>query len=688
MGARLAGAKKCKIDLTEKMTTMSEPIGKTITAQGHGSPVPVQAGVEAGPTEPSTNNCGSLSAAYQAERITFATGKQQETGAKQQETGAVKKNPFGIGGLSRTPPRERTFSLGSLDRKKVAITSPELERSSKRRRELYTTTEGSSKVGEKMRKSINLMVIEVEALDKVVKENQNTKREIKVILQKMQKLAEQLSGREAKSWMGETQRQEQDKQGEVSNAPGPQKTDMATQTPPSNLAIAETQTGKGITQSVQVEKELEKDLDEGELQDLIKMDWPEEVYKKCKATQSQEDSTSNEADKDLIILMVRDDADQTDIEITKVLERSPVLQALLETGKMAPGKMICSVTKSEIITEDSELQSNTTQNVFLTMLGEEMDKPSAKTAFINVMKRIAERSKTMGMGRAECVVHKNADFAETRKMLEYACRKTDLQIVLRDRKKDKKITQKKRGTNKDMILLKPLNNATYAEVISHMKSQVGTKGVTIDRICKRKDNSVELRIKSKDDQDRKAFRISLSEKMETLAEVKTTGRLKKIMVLDIDETIQEGEVQEVLKAELGNTEGLVGEEKFTLSKKGNRKGLKYAFLSVEKSTADLLLQKRTIGKDWNRWRIKEVEQLIKCYKCNQVGHMVRDCKKTEDTCYKCGEEGHKRADCQNPEKCYLCNSTGHKAESMRCPQYRTLITVRENGNRVRPRTIV
>ncbi|CAF0873847.1 unnamed protein product [Didymodactylos carnosus] len=52
----------------------------------------------------------------------------------------------------------------------------------------------------------------------------------------------------------------------------------------------------------------------------------------------------------------------------------------------------------------------------------------------------------------------------------------------------------------------------------------------------------------------------------------------------------------------------------------------------------------------------------RCYRCNRIGHMARDCFETEERCYQCNEFGHLAKDCDrdiDPGACYNCGKLGH-----------------------------
>lgn len=63
------------------------------------------------------------------------------------------------------------------------------------------------------------------------------------------------------------------------------------------------------------------------------------------------------------------------------------------------------------------------------------------------------------------------------------------------------------------------------------------------------------------------------------------------------------------------------------------------------------------GYEWSR--------PLRCLRCDQPGHRVRDCPNPK-RCYNCGEEGHDARNCSKPMTCHRCGDEGHRA--IDCPK--------------------
>ena len=63
---------------------------------------------------------------------------------------------------------------------------------------------------------------------------------------------------------------------------------------------------------------------------------------------------------------------------------------------------------------------------------------------------------------------------------------------------------------------------------------------------------------------------------------------------------------------------------------------------------------------WKRPSGGDSKAPIRCYRCGESGHHIRDCKSDEKKCYKCGKAGHLSIDCKGKSvTCYNCGEEGH-----------------------------
>lgn len=96
--------------------------------------------------------------------------------------------------------------------------------------------------------------------------------------------------------------------------------------------------------------------------------------------------------------------------------------------------------------------------------------------------------------------------------------------------------------------------------------------------------------------------------------------------------------------------------------------------------AKLVNDIRRIGKGWNRWQIRKIDNDTQCYRCRKVGNCIE--KEEETKCYKCGELGQIKKEYKGVQKCYLYKTEGHKAESLKCPEYRKMQEAQKKERRI------
>lgn len=88
-------------------------------------------------------------------------------------------------------------------------------------------------------------------------------------------------------------------------------------------------------------------------------------------------------------------------------------------------------------------------------------------------------------------------------------------------------------------------------------------------------------------------------------------------------------------------------------------------------------------------RAKTLPDIVRCFRCHQIGHVGAECRNLEkgkSLCRKCGIEGHSMAVCDKSPRCVLCTKTGleginarHVAGALNCPTYRGKIISGKNG---------
>ena len=377
------------------------------------------------------------------------------------ETDPFKRRPL----LGRSPPQQRRGSTGSLnlnlaleDHNWTSLTV-DLEESS---RNIKRKRNDSSEIKKNMteeqvlfrqkidreycmhRDLLNKITKEVEVLNKVTKEIPNTKKEIKNAIGMLDAYIKRIPS--TMNFIPEIIEELKEK---VEEREDKETVDGSTQT--INRQAIERQ--KLIDE---IDIELEKDLSVEELQEIVKINWPQEVFKQCQLIKGE---ILQKEDEDLIIITKGVENKETKI-MNNIKYTNPQIQKIMDDGKIKPGKMMCSVTLNETMGEDFEERNN--KRFIYVIVTEDggntiEDKANLMTNLDKILNNIRKNART----NTTCITTKCVEERSVRKVVEYFGRKNDIQISMYNTKEGENVAQenqmeevkKRKVKNEDTIIL-------------------------------------------------------------------------------------------------------------------------------------------------------------------------------------------------------------------------------------------
>lgn len=206
------------------------------------------------------------------------------------------------------------------------------------------------------------------------------------------------------------------------------------------------------------------------------------------------------------------------------------------------------------------------------------------------------------------------------------------------------------------------------------------KGLKVRRLRKAKDKAVVVNFDS--EADLNSFKENLKESKDfTVVEAKR--RSPKLSIYNVPSDLSPDEIKKGLLALNGvilnknfvTMDILKNDCTFKFKTGKRRPGFCTWVVEVTPGLRNKLLKIKELHIGWGTCSIRDFLSVSRCFKCQGLYHIAKDCREKVDTCNHCAETGHTHKTCPNKSKqrtCALCKRASLPCEHLakKCPSLR------------------
>lgn len=558
-----------------------------------------------------------------------------------------------------------------------------------------TTLSKSDRLQRKVLELLKRLDKETGNLQKLVRENRNTKVEIKEEVEKVRSTATQIMTRDLMSILANLDTKEVTMVAETADV------GLQTSMEGGDKLEAKANTVSFGTQTEDVSKTIDMEVIKTELANSKKNyerfalinrigNWPKECFEMTQTIDGHISSMPTRAGSATLIGNTAEGREKA----KRQSERQGELKEMTEAGCVAGELKYIIERYSKVLCEKDDDMDTEQTKINVAGVIEEGRGPPETYKMIDRMMRLAKKH-----GVQELYVNPMGikEPKTLRRILEYVGR--DLQIktiVFREQRWavdtnsseewETKINPKRRET---IVIHTDSENAemSYANVMKRLRNGINVTDVGVHVAeCRKAKGGIELKITERKQGAATQFIKEIDKVMSGQVAAKKTERRIQMLIKDLEDGVDREEISEAIDRAFGITkkeEIEVRDPRPPQYGKGPCSAIVIAPCSIARQLLDL--SKIKIG--WKRCRIAELVTPPRCYKCQTFGHTAYECKENSSKkrkCLKCGDEDHVARECKNALKCYVCGTPGHRADSMSCEKYRTAVSLARNKTNNNP----
>lgn len=159
----------------------------------------------------------------------------------------------------------------------------------------------------------------------------------------------------------------------------------------------------------------------------------------------------------------------------------------------------------------------------------------------------------------------------------------------------------------------------------------------------------------------------------------------RVIIYDVDDEMSMDEMKKCLYTqnlqEKGHTEEEVNEGIKLCHKTGNKNAdTSNWIVECSPQIRENLIRLGRVYLNYSSCKVKDYLVVVRCFNCQEYGHLSKYCKSKKQICSKCGSEGHGWKDCKKNHKediCIHCKAAKkdakHKIGTMKCPIYANVV---------------